>query len=558
MTDISANTITPESGGDPSAAATFRGRLIFVMVVFAIGFAVIGARLLDFGILKPGGATIVGSTRSNTPIPRPNILDRHGKILATDIQTSSLFADTKKMIDVDEAVEMLSPILPDVDAVELRRKLQKKRAFVWIQRELSPRQRADIHELGVPGIGFVRESRRVYPTGRAAAHILGHVNVDNQGIAGIETHIDKLMKNAGVGGPGPRRAPMQLALDLRVQHALRDELEKGITRFRAKAAAGVVLDVETGEVIALGSLPDYNPNRPSGALEKKRANRLVAGVYELGSTFKVVTTAMALDLGQANFETRYDARAPLKFGRFTIHDFHAQKRVLTLPEVFIHSSNIGTARMAMAAGVERHKAFLKKLGLLDRLRTELPESAKPLFPRNWRNLNSMTIAFGHGLSVAPLQLAAAGAALVNGGLYIPPTFLKRDRVAAVQLARRVVKRKTSDQIRDLMALNVNKGTARRAKVEGLRVGGKTGTAEKVVKGRYSKTALLTSFLGTFPTDSPRYLLLIMFDEPKPSKATHGYATSGWNAVPVAGQIISRIGPILGILPKPAPATPVVN
>jgi cell division protein FtsI (penicillin-binding protein 3) len=269
----------------------------------------------------------------------------------------------------------------------------------------------------------------------------------------------------------------------------------------------------------------------------------------MGSTFKALTMAMALDSGRISLSSSFDARMPLRYGKFEIHDFHAQRRVLTVPEIFTYSSNIGTARMALSLGVEYHKAFLKKLGQLDRLRTELPESAEPLVPKRWGELNTVTIAFGHGLSVAPLQAVMGISALVNGGKMIPPTFLKRDQAEADRLAKRVIKPETAEKMRYLMRLNVEKGTATRANVLGYYVGGKTGTSEKVVGGRYSKTKVLTSFTAILPADKPRYLLLIMLDEPQGLPETHGFSTSGWNVVPVGGKIIERVAPLLDILPR---------
>jgi cell division protein FtsI (penicillin-binding protein 3) len=269
----------------------------------------------------------------------------------------------------------------------------------------------------------------------------------------------------------------------------------------------------------------------------------------MGSTFKALTLAMALDSGRISLSSSFDARMPLRYGKFEIHDFHAQRRVLTVPEIFTYSSNIGTARMALSLGVEYHKAFLKKLGQLDRLRTELPESAEPLVPKRWGELNTVTIAFGHGLSVAPLQAVMGISALVNGGKLIPPTFLKRDQAEADRLAKRVIKPETAEKMRYLMRLNVEKGTATRANVMGYYVGGKTGTSDKVVGGRYSKTKVLTSFTAIVPADKPRYLLLIMLDEPQGLPETHGFSTSGWNAVPVGAKVIERVAPLLDILPR---------
>jgi cell division protein FtsI (penicillin-binding protein 3) len=297
------------------------------------------------------------------------------------------------------------------------------------------------------------------------------------------------------------------------------------------------------------SVPDYDPNDPREALDKERINRLTTGVFEMGSTFKALTVAMALDSGKVTLGSSFDARHPLRYGKFQIHDFHAQRRILTVPEIFTYSSNIGTARMALALGVEHHKSFLRKMGQLDRLRTEIPESAEPLVPKRWGELNTVTIAFGHGLSVAPLQAVMGIAALMNGGRMIPPTFLKRSEEEAAKLAKQVVKPETSERMRYLMRLNAEKGSATRAEVKGFYVGGKTGTSEKVVNGRYSKTKLLTSFTAVLPADKPRYLVLIMLDEPQPLPETKGYATSGWNAAPVTASVIARIAPMLGLEPR---------
>jgi cell division protein FtsI (penicillin-binding protein 3) len=334
-----------------------------------------------------------------------------------------------------------------------------------------------------------------------------------------------------------------------VQHALRDELVAARTKFSALAAAGLVLNVRTGEIVAMVSEPDYDPNNPHEALDPTRINRLTTGVYEMGSTFKAFTIAMAIDSGKVTLKSTFDAHNPLHYGKFDIHDFEPQQRALTVPEIFTYSSNIGAARIAMAMGVDAHKAFLKKMGQLDRLRTELPESAEPIVPKHWGELNTMTIAFGHGLSVAPLQAVMGVAALMNGGTLIPPTFLKRTEAEAEKLGTRVVKPETSEIMRYLMRLNVEKGTAAKADVPGYYIGGKTGTADKVVFGRYSKTKVLTDFMAVLPADHPRYLLLIMLDEPHATPETHGFTTSGWNAVPTGGAVVARIAPLLGIEPR---------
>jgi cell division protein FtsI (penicillin-binding protein 3) len=484
---------------------------------------------------------------------RPDILDRNGDILATDVRMPSLFGEPRRIIDVDEAVELLTATLPDLDAAELRERLSSKKGFVWLKREITPQQQVAIHKLGIPGIGFTAENKRVYPNGPVVSHLLGHVNVDNQGIAGIEKWLDgRGLADLHMLGFATDRMqkPVELAVDLRVQHALRDELSLARERFNVKvAAAGLVIDVRTGEVIAMVSVPDYDPNDPRQALDPTRINRLTTGVFEMGSTFKALTVAMALDSGKVSLSSSFDARVPLRYGKFNISDYHAQKRILTVPEIFTFSSNIGTARMALAVGVEGHKTFLRKMGQLDRLRTELPESAEPLVPKRWGELNTVTIAFGHGLSVAPLQAVSAVGALMNGGKLIPPTFLKRGEKEAAELGKQVIRPETSDRMRYLMRLNAEKGSAKKVDIPGYYVGGKTGTAEKVIGGRYSKTKLLTTFMAVFPSDQPKYLVTIILDEPQPIPETKGYATSGWNAAPTAGNVVTRIAPLLGVEPR---------
>jgi cell division protein FtsI (penicillin-binding protein 3) len=493
-----------------------------------------------------------GAARDAIATARPDIIDRRGMILATDVRAPSLFAEPRKIIDVDEATELLTAVLPDLDAIELRDRLNSRRGFAWLKREITPQQRQEIHRLGLPGVGFLSENKRVYPNSAEVSHLIGHVNIDNQGIAGIERWVDgrglAALHMAGLA-TDRLQTPITLAVDLRVQHALRDELIFAANKYKVKAAAGLVVDVETGEIVAMVSLPDYDPNSPKQANDPLRINRLTTGVFELGSTFKALTVAMALDSGKVTLNSSYDARMPLRYGKFSIHDYHAQNRVLSVPEIFTYSSNIGTARIALSLGVEHHKWFLRKLGQLDRLRTELPESAEPLVPKRWGELNTVTIAFGHGLSVAPLQAVAAINALVNGGYLIPPTFMKRSKEEAMALAKVVIKPETSEKMRYLLRLNAEKGTASKANVAGYYVGGKTGTSEKVVGGRYSKTKVLNTFTAILPADKPRYQLMIILDEPQPLPETYGFATSGWNAVPTAGRVISRIAPMLGVEPR---------
>ncbi len=529
-----------------------KARLGLAIVGFAAVYGVIALRLVIFATVSDGHGARRSVGADAIATARPDILDRNGQILATDIKTPSLFAEPRKIIDVDEAVELLTAVLPDLDATEVRERLSSKRGFVWLKREITPKQQEEVHRLGIPGVGFLTENKRVYPNGPVVSHEIGHVNIDNQGIAGIEKWLDgqglAALHMAGLATDQLQK-PVDLAVDLRVQFALRDELVKAREKFKAIAAAGVITDVNTGEIIAMVSEPDYDPNNPREANDPTRINRLTTGVYEMGSTFKALTIAMSLDAGKANLDSKFDARQSLRYGKFEIHDYHAEKRVLTVPEIFTYSSNIGAAKMALAVGVQGHQDFLRKLGQLDRLRTELPESAEPLLPKRWSELNTVTIAFGHGMSVAPLQAVMGVAATINGGLLIPPTFLKRNEAEARALATQVLRPETSVKMRYLMRLNAEKGTATSANVPGYYVGGKTGTAEKVINGRYSKTRLMTDFMAILPSDKPRYMLLIMLDEPQGSKETHGYATAGWNAGPTASKVIARIAPLLDLKPR---------
>jgi cell division protein FtsI (penicillin-binding protein 3) len=539
-------------GRNVDRSAKARVRVGLAMVAFALVFLVIAGRLIMFAVVGEGHGTRRTGSQDAIATARPDIVDRNGAILATDVKTPSLFGEPRRLIDKDEAIELLTATMPDIDAGEVRDRLSSKKGFVWLKREITPQQQKDIYRLGIPGIGFLRENKRVYPNGPTVSHLIGHVNIDNQGIAGIEKWLDGNgladLHRAGFATDRLQK-PVELAVDLRVEHALRDELLKAKDKYRAKAAAGLVSNVQTGEIVAMVSVPDYDPNNPREANDPTRINRLTTGVFEMGSTFKSLTLAMALDSGRATINTLYDARAPLVYGKFKIHDTHNLGRSVPMWEVFTESSNVGAARVALSMGVEAHKAFLRKLGQTTRLRTELPESAEPLVPKRWGELNTITIAFGHGMAVAPLQAVMGINALVNGGYLIPPTFLKRSREEAMQLAMQVVKPETSVSLRYMMRLNAEKGTARKADVKGYYIGGKTGTSEKVVNGRYSKKQVLNSFTAILPADNPQYQLLIMLDEPQALPETHGFITSGWNAVPTGGKVIERIAPLLGLTPR---------
>jgi len=535
-------------GTGKSADVQAKSRIALSMILLGVAYTVIIGRLAMLGFVDPNEASAGLRPDISITAQRPDIRDRNGETLATDIVTSSLFAEPNKIVDVDEAVEKLQSVLPDINVKTVHRRLSSKAGFVWLKRELTPAKESQILALGIPGVGFRQETRRFYPNGETASHLVGHVNIDNVGIAGLEKYIDdrglKELRSLGLASNKDMQ-PVHLSIDLRVQHYVREELAEAMRRYKAIAAGAVVLNANTGEVVAMASLPDYNPNKPVDALKKENLNRVSAGLFEMGSTFKAFTTAMALDSGKVNMGSRFDARRPLRIGGHTINDFHAKRRILSVPEVFIYSSNIGTAKMADVVGVAGHREFLHRIGLLSRMPFELPEVAHPVEPKKWRKINSVTISYGHGATTTPLQTAVAGAALVNGGKLISPTLFPRSSTQAEAEAVQVISPNTSLNMRDLMRMNVEKGSGKRAEVPGFRVGGKTGTAEKVVNGRYSSKVRFNAFLAAFPVDDPQYVVLVFIDEPKPEEGKKS-ATAGLNAAPVVGNIIRRSASVLGV------------
>ena len=552
-TDVTAN----RPKGPVKLAGQNRIRL--VGVGFTVAFLAIAVQLANLTIFRDAVVVEDALAEHQARIPRPDIIDRNGIVIATDIAVASLYADPRKILDVEEAIESITAIIPELDSKTLYTKLtQPNRAFVWLKRQVSPEERDAVYNLGIPGVGFVNERRRVYPLGRLAAHTVGYVDLDSVGTAGIEKYLDDqgAIYTASLANPATQTAsPAQISTDTRVQFALTDEIELAVKKFNAIAGGGIVIDITTGEIVALVSLPDFNPNQEDKKFSKQQANMMTSGVFELGSVIKAVTFAMAFDYGVTDLNGSYDATRPLVIGNASISDYHALRRVLTVPEIFTNSSNIGTAKMALEVGVAGHQEFLRRVGLFDRLTTEVPESAKPLLPRNWSRLATATAAFGHGFAVQPLQGISVIGGLLNDGVMTAPTFLKRDVAEAQVLAKRIVKPETSEKMRYLFRLNVTEGTASKANVIGYRVGGKTGTAEKVVNGRYASDRLLNSFIGAFPMDAPKYAIIVMLDEPKATPETYGFATAGWNAVPTAGKIIERIAPLLGVAPKFTPEEP---
>jgi cell division protein FtsI (penicillin-binding protein 3) len=430
---------------------------------------------------------------------------------------------------------------------EVYAKLTSGKSFAYIKRHLTPHEQYEVNQLGVPGVQFQHEERRVYPDGALTAHVVGYTGIDNAGFAGIERGLDETLKD--------RRGALQLSLDLRLQYVLHEELQQVIEDFTAKGAAGLIMDVNTGEILSMVSLPDFDPNRPGApdpdhpdiTIADRMFNRDTLGVYELGSIFKIFTVAMALDDGTSTLTSTYDASHSINIGRFTIGDYHGKHRVLNVPEILMYSSNIGAAKMAIAAGGQRQREFLARLGLLQAPKIEVSEVAPPHFPAKWREVNVMTIAFGHGISVTPLSFASAAAALVNGGILRQATLVKQPP-GEIPRGQQVLSPKTSEQMRKLMRLVVEHGTGTMAAAPGYVVGGKTGTAEKISGRHYAEKKLLSSFVGVFPINDPKYLVLTVVDEPHPNKQSHGYATAGWTVAPATSRIVQRIAPLLGVQP----------
>jgi cell division protein FtsI (penicillin-binding protein 3) len=518
------------------AIETARTRLLIGGSLMAAAFIVVGARLFDIVVLNEHGNLRHAASRDivrPTVMSRADITDRNGVLLATSLQTASLFANTRKIANPATAASRIVEILPGLSEEVVAARLASAKGFVWLRRNLTPTQQFEINRLGIPGLDFEREEKRVYPHGKLAGHVVGFTNIDNAGLAGIEQSM-----NSAIAGA---TKPLQLSIDIRVQQIARQELTTQIKKFKAIGGGAIVMDVRTGEVISMVSLPDFDPNAPAQAPDETRFNRNTLGIYELGSVFKIFNHAIALEVGTATMNKRYDATKSIHISGRTIADYHPKNRWLTVPEIFKYSSNIGSAKMAVDIGAERQRAYLGHLGLLRRTSIELPERAQPMFPRQWRELSTMTVSYGHGIAVSPLHLISAVAATVNGGVLRPATLIRKKTpgIEGVQ----VFSSDTSSKMRSLLRLVVKDGTGRNAAARGYIVGGKTGTAEK-----YTSDALISSFVGVFPATDPHFVVYVMIDEPKGISESSGYATGGWTAAPVVGAVIKRMAPLFGIAP----------
>ena len=529
----------PRLNGD--AQETARQRLVVTSAIFMLLFAAVAVRMGYVSVLRESAeptqrlAARGGSIQSE----RADIVDRNGVVLATSLPVVSAFINPQLLVDPQDAARKIASVLPDLKYEDIKNKFETDRTFVWIKRGLTPREHDRVNRLGIPGLEFQAEERRIYPQGTAAAHIVGYASIDNAGLAGIERFFDQQLHSG---------EPVQLSIDLRLQRLVEEELARAVKKFSAIGATAIVMDVTNGEVLAMASLPTYDANVAKTITNEALFSRATLGVYEQGSTFKIFNTAMALDSGKVSITSIFDATNPIKIDRFTINDDHPQRRPLTVPEVFTYSSNIASAKMAAdVIGPEGQRAFFDKIGFLKPLQTQLPEVAAPLYPRQWARISAMTIAFGHGISVTPLHLATGSAAMINGGILYQPSFIKK-RAGTADGGRRVIQVKTSQHMRQLLRLNVVQGTGKHSDVKGYEVGGKTGTAEKPSRGGYRQKALISSFVGAFPMNEPRFMIVVSLDEPKGTADTGGYATGGWVAAPSVRNIIESIVSLYGILP----------
>ncbi len=547
-----------------------RGRLLCVVIFFALCFLTIGIRIIELSFPNEGLSSLFNkkTTREEpsilafiqdrkalekalgndddfiapkNPQPRADIIDRNGLVLATSLETASLYANPKEIKHPKETTKQLLNIFPNLNEVKIIKRLSSDKSFAWIARNITPKQQYKANRLGIPGLYFQSESIRVYPQGPLLSHVIGFVGVDNNGLAGIEKYFDTRLQDKD------NQKPLELSIDLRIQNMMRDALAKAMEEFQAIGATGLVINIRTGEVIAMSNLPEFDPQHPAAGDSQSLFNRATLGTYEMGSTFKAFTVAMGLDSGMVSITDSFDATNPIKISRFTIKDDHPQKRWLTVPEIFTYSSNIGTVKIAQKVGKELQQDYLRKLGLFDLVDIELPERALPIFPKTWSEIGLMTISYGHGISISPLHLAQAYITLVNDGIREKITLQKIDPQNK-KPGERVISADASQKIRRLFRMVVQYGTGRKAEALGYRVGGKTGTAEKPGKGGYSRKANISSFAGIFPTDNPQYLVLAMLDEAQGNKSTYGFATAGWVAAPVVSKVISEMAPMLGVAP----------
>jgi len=524
--------------------AVLHQRLMFGLIVYGVIIALIVCRLLWLAAFGDHAGRR-GMVSALIP-PRGDIVDRDGQPLASSIDVWSIALQPTKVIgDKLILARNLAKLMPEKDEASYFAMIRSGKPFFYLRRRASPQLVEAINALGEPGMALERTPDRLYPQTSLAAHVLGFTDIDGHGAAGVERAFDKRLSD-----PATRGEPLTLSISSKVQQALEHELNTAMTEFSAIGAAGVVMDIHTGEVLAMTSLPSLNPNIAGKGSPEARFNRATLGVYELGSTFKPFTVAMAMDSGIVkSMGQMYNCPKEFHYGKVTVHDTHPYGRACSVAEIMMESSNIGTAQIALQVGAARQREFLTKMGFMAPVAIELRERGRTLTPGNdWGEIATMTVGYGHGIAVTPLHLATGYATLFNGGVYHPATILKVDKIHPVGPAHRVFTEETSYKSRSLLRLVVMKGTGKNADAPGYRIGGKTGTAEKIVGGRYTSASVVTTFAGVFPMEEPRYVIIAMLDDPKPTPKTYGFHTAGWNVAPLVGRTVSRIAPMLGVRP----------
>ena len=522
-----------------------KGRLLVTMLGFCVAFAIVGGQLCRIS-LRGAAPALRREEKPQTravdiKMNRADITDRNGVVLATSLPSADLYVDTENLKNPETLAAALAETLPDVKYKSLLKKLKSGKKFVYVKRNLIPRELYEANRLGFPQLNFEIKEMRIYPQGSLFAHVLGSTDIDNNGISGAEKAFNKKLSES--------KENVRLSLDVGIQSSVRAVLSENIGKYSAEGGAAVLMNAKTGEIVSMVSLPDFDPNNLQNAAKSNLFNAATLGVYEVGSVMKMFNTAIGLETKKIKVTDTVDASHPVVLANYTIQDVPKLRRELSVPEIMIHSSNIGSAKIALAVGAEKQREYLQKFGFFNAPQIELPEKGRPLYPEKWRDVSTATIGYGYGLSVSPLHVVAAAAAVVNGGVYHTPTLLSR-RSGKEIVGHRVISDKTSKTMRAIMREVVIKGSGRRANVAGFEVGGKTGSARKLVNGKYVEGSLRTSFLSAFPMDDPQYVLMVMLDSPKKIKETYYLNTAAWNAVPTAEQIITTVAPQLGIMPRP--------
>ncbi len=524
-----------------------RQRVFAAGIIMCVSFVTIAGRLVDVMAIRTSKRNAIVALTDINPMPRADIYDRNGNILATHLVTASLYANPKVILNPTDAATKLSTLFPDVGYKTILKRLSSGKGFTWLIRHIPPRLQQAVNELGIPGVYLQKDFKRVHPYGPLPSHALGYCGIDNEGLSGIEKFFNKELTTSN--------QPIRLSLDIRIQHIVRDVLINAITEFNAVGANAMVMDIKTGELLAMVSLPDFDPNKISNLRETKAIfNRNTLGVYEPGSIFKIVNSTIALDSGTATPYTVYDASAPYKLGKFKICDFKGKERGLTVTEAFVYSSNIASIKMALQFGIKTQKDYFKRLGVMQPTHLEIPEVSSPLIPTTWKEPTLITASYGYGISITPLQTLSIVGTIVNDGIAVQPTLLFKSDEERAQLiqanaqTKRVISSKTSHMVREMLRLVATHGGSRKANVDGYEVMGKTGTVYQKEGRGYNKNMRTTSFVGAFPLSDPQYMVIVMLDDPKASKETYHYAAAGWNAAPTGGRLIEKIAPILGIHP----------